>query len=152
STQAASKDAHLNDPNLGSRLAEGDRAGLKAEGNQVQIVVSDGLSAPAVHHNLPRLYPALEDALTAHQLRAGVPIVARYGRVKLAEEIGVALDARLVVYLLGERPGGDAQAAQSLSAYLVFRPALDSANPDAETRKRAPFEYTVISNIHDSGL
>ena len=47
-TQAASKDAHLNSPELGSRLASADLARLAPEHNQVQIVVSDGLSAEAV--------------------------------------------------------------------------------------------------------
>ena len=58
------------------------------------------------------------------------------------------------MYLIGERPGGDALASRSLSAYLVYRlsgPALAEAarfsgNPAIR------FEYTVISNIYSGGL
>jgi ethanolamine ammonia-lyase large subunit len=107
-----------------------------------------------VHDNLPRLLPVLVDALETHKIRVGQPLLVRYGRVKLAEPIAVALGAELVVDLLGERPGGDALAARSLSAYLVYRPPAMPAQPDqaSDSNSRPPFEYTVISNIHDGGL
>ena len=149
-TEAHSKEAHLNSPELGGRLAASDLEHLIAEGNQVQIVVSDGLSAEAVHHNLPNLLPVLNDALDARHIRAGRPIVARYGRVKLAEQLAVVLEAELVIYLLGERPGGDAQAARSLSAYLVYRAGPRSTTTASPSRP--VFEYSVISNIHEKGL
>ena len=84
----------------------------------------------------------------------GQPIAVRYGRVKLAEQIADLLEPDLVVYLLGERPGGDALASRSLSAYLVYRlngptqteAARFSGNPAIR------FEYTVISNIYSGGL
>ncbi len=154
STRAENKQAHLSGSELGSRLAPDDRARLKPEDNQVQIVVSDGLSAEAAHHNVPSLLGVLLDALEARRIRLGQPMLVRYGRVKLAEEIAAAVRAELVVYLLGERPGGDADAARSLSAYLVYRrddaPGGTSA-PDPASRQAA-YEYTVISNIHQSGL
>lgn len=142
-TAADSKQAHLNSPALGAQLAPADRAKLKPEHNQVQIVVADGLSAAAVHHNVPEMLGVLFDALAAHKLRVGQPMLVRYGRVKLAEQIAAAVDAELVIYLLGERPGGDAQAARSLSAYLVYR--RRAADGPA-------YEYSVISNIHSGGL
>ena len=104
-TAAMSKQEHLGAPELGSQLAAADRARLLAEGNAVQIVVSDGLSAAAVHHNVPRLLPVLFDALAARGITSGQPMLVRYGRVKLAEQIAAAVDARLVVYLLGKHPG-----------------------------------------------
>jgi ethanolamine ammonia-lyase large subunit len=144
----------LNAPDLGSRLAEADFARLTSENNQVQIVVSDGLSAEAVRHNVPSLLTVLLDALAQRQIRVGQPMLVRYGRVKLAEQIAARVEAELVVFLLGERPGGDAQAARSLSAYLVFRrdePPASSA-PVAPSQMLAKFEYTVVSNIHAAGL
>jgi ethanolamine ammonia-lyase large subunit len=63
--------------------------------------------------------------------------------------VGAAVEADLVVHLLGERPGGDAQAARSLSAYLVYRVPEGSA---ASADGRSTFEYTVVSNIHQAGL
>jgi ethanolamine ammonia-lyase large subunit len=53
----------------------------------------------------------------------------------------------LVVHLIGERPGGDALASRSLSAYLVYRVG-GAGNGNASVR----FEYTVISNIYAGGL
>lgn len=152
-TRAGDKQTHLNSPELGSQLDDDDAATLKPEGCQVQIVVSDGLSAPAVHHNVPRLLAVLMDGLRARNVRMGQPILVRYGRVKLAEPIAQRLHSQLVIYLLGERPGADALGAQSLSAYLLHREeatAMDRAL--ATATKAAVLEYTVISNIHDGGL
>ncbi len=153
-TRATTKAAHLDRPELGSRLADDDLAGLGPEGFAVQIVVSDGLSAEAVHHNLPDLLDVLLDALQTRQIQLGQPILVRYGRVKLAEQIADAVGARLVVYLLGERPGGDAQAARSLSAYLVYR--RGDADPKSEgapaSGKPGRFEVSVISNIRHGGV
>lgn len=153
-TTAADKESHLASPDAGSRLSAASRAGLSAENRQVQILVSDGLSAEAVHHNLADLLPVLLDGLTGRNISMGQPIAARYGRVKLAEQIADALETELVVFLLGERPGGDALASRSLSAYLVYR--LDeSARIEAARFGSNPairFEYTVISNIYSGGL
>jgi ethanolamine ammonia-lyase large subunit len=154
-TAAPTKEAHLGSPELGARLSPRCKAELFPEHRQVQVLVSDGLSAEAVHHNLPDLLPVLTDGLLGRHVSKGKPIVARYGRVKLAEEVADALHAELVVHLIGERPGGDALASRSLSAYLVYRLS------DPETRAEAArfggnanvrFEYTVISNIYEGGL
>jgi ethanolamine ammonia-lyase large subunit len=154
-TEAGTKDAHLSSPNLGARLSAQSLAWLGPERFPVQIVVSDGLSAEAVHHNINDLLPVLLDGLAGRGIEVGQPLLARYGRVKLAEPLAERLEAELIVYLIGERPGGDALASRSLSAYLVYRLA------DAEARRAAArfsgnpairFEYTVISNIYAGGL
>lgn len=154
-TEAASKEAHLNSPDRGARLSADSRSRLSPEHQQVQLVVSDGLSAEAVHHNLPDLLPVLVDGLVGHRLQLGVPILARYGRVKLAEPLAEQLQGELVVYLIGERPGGDALASRSLSAYLVYRlgdPAVQQQAALASGNRNIRFEYTVISNIYAGGL
>lgn len=118
-------------------------------------MVSDGLSADAVHANLAQLLPVLIDGLNSRQIRQGQPILVRYGRVKLAEHLADCLQCRLTILLIGERPGGDALAAQSLSAYLVYQ-LLD---PDSQAKaaqfsghREIRFEYTVVSNIYSGGL
>jgi ethanolamine ammonia-lyase large subunit len=153
STTAASKSAHLGSPDPGAHLSPESRAALRPEHNQVQVLVSDGLSAEAVHHNMKDLLPVLQDGLDGRRFTTGQPILARYGRVKLAEEIADCLQAELVVCLIGERPGGDALASRSLSAYLVYRlgePPVEGNGTNATTTAR--FEYTVISNIYSGGL
>ena len=154
-TAASNKIAHLNDPSLGARLDEGLRAKLTAENKDVQIVVSDGLSAEAIHANLPDLLRVVLDGLRAHQLSWGDPIIAPYGRVKLAESIGNALQARLVINLIGERPGGDALASRSMSAYLAYRLAdakIQQAAAQYSGNSEIQYEFTLISNIYSAGL
>lgn len=154
-TGATSHESHLNAPNLGACLSSDSRARLAPEGRRVQILVSDGLSAEAVHHNVHDLLPVLLDGLAGHQLNAGEPLLARYGRVKLAEEVAERLGAELVVHLIGERPGGDALASRSLSAYLVYRlaaPAAQQAAARFSGNAAIRFEYSVISNIYSAGL
>jgi len=154
-TAAQSKEQHLHSPHLGARLLPASAQRLKPEYTQVQVLISDGLSAEAVHHNMPDLLPLLLDGLAARQWRLCLPIIARYGRVKLAEEVAEKLQTDLVVYLIGERPGGDAHASRSLSAYLVYRLADAAAQAEAARYSGHPtirFEYTVISNIYSGGL
>ena len=153
-TSAESKEAHLSHPDRGAKPADDMVAELAPEMADVQIIVSDGLSAEAVHHNIPDLLPALLNGLQRQKITAGKPILAPYGRVKLAEALGDALQPKLVINLIGERPGGDALASRSMSAYIAYRldddgrkaAALFSGNPDVR------YEYTVISNIYSGGL
>ncbi|MBN9245959.1 MAG: ethanolamine ammonia-lyase [Hyphomicrobium sp.] len=153
-TSAASKEAHLSHPDRGARPSDDMVAELSPERVDVQIIVSDGLSAEAVHHNIPDLLPALLDGLKEQQISAGKPILAPYGRVKLAEALGDALQPKLVINLIGERPGGDALASRSMSAYIAYR-LDDDARQDAVKFSGNPdirYEYTVISNIYSGGL
>ena len=151
-TAAGSKLAYLNNPELGAKLSSAQKLGT--ENNDVQIVVSDGLSAEAVHHNIPDLLPVLLDGLNSRALKIGQPILAPLGRVKLAESINEVLQNKLTILLIGERPGGDALASRSLSAYFAYMldektqktAALFSGNHDIR------YEYSVISNIYAGGL
>ncbi len=154
-TEANTKEAHLNSPALGARLSAESKRMLTPETLAVQILISDGLSAEAVHYNMKDLLPVLLDGLAGRRIGVGKPLLAPYGRVKLAEPVAEALDAELIVYLIGERPGGDALASRSLSAYFVYQ------LKNAEVRRQAVqasgnaairFEYTVISNIYSGGL
>lgn len=154
-TEADSRQVHLNSPDLGARLSPASRDRLSPERNQVQILISDGLSAEAVHHNLPDLLPVLLDGLKGRKLTVGQPLLARYGRAKLAEAVADRLAADVVIHLIGERPGGDALSSRSLSAYLVYRlwdPKVQSAAARFSGHSAIRFEYTVISNIYSAGL
>ncbi len=152
---AASKEEHLDDPAIGARLDPEARAGLEPEDADVQVVVSDGLSAEAVHHAVPDLLPVLLDGLSASEVGVGDPILVPYGRVKIAEPIAEALGAKVVVVLIGERPGGDARSSRSLSAYLAYRirdEDVRAAAAEYSGRPDVRHEYTVISNVYDGGL
>ena len=154
-TNAHSKVEHLNDAELGAKLEDNILASLAPEYNDVQIVISDGLSAEAIHHNIPELLPVLLDGLNSRKLQIGQPILAPYGRVKLAESIGNALHAQLVVTLIGERPGGDALASRSMSAYFAYRLNNIVAQQSAAIfsgNGAMQYEYSVLSNIYAGGL
>ena len=154
-SEAYDKESHLNSPNLGARLSAESADQLERDEADVQIVVSDGLSAEAVHANIAELYPVLLDGLESRGFKIGKPLAVRYGRVKLAEHIAQCTGARLTILLIGERPGGDALASRSLSAYLAFQLRDESARDRAARfsgNAAVRFEYTVISNIYSGGL
>ncbi|HQU44460.1 MAG TPA: ethanolamine ammonia-lyase subunit EutB, partial [Pirellulales bacterium] len=154
-TEATNKEQHLNDPGLGARLTAASAAELSRGDCDVQIVVSDGLSAEAVHANIEELLPVMLDGLESRQLALGGLFDVRYGRVKLAEAVAERTGARLTVLLIGERPGGDALAALSLSAYLLYQLSEAGEQREAARFSNHPgirFEYTVVSNIYSGGL
>jgi ethanolamine ammonia-lyase small subunit len=105
----------------------------------VQIVICDGLSAEAVEANIRDLLPMLFDGFAQAKLSCGTPIVVQFGRVAAADQIAHALGAKLVVDLVGERPG--LSAADSLSAYITLNPGPHTISSDR----------TVVSNIHSRG-
>jgi ethanolamine ammonia-lyase large subunit len=152
---AANKEDHLRNPELGSRLSQETIATLSAEHCDVQIVVTDGLSAEAVHHNIPELLPVLQDGLSSQNFSMGQPILVPYGRVKLAEDIGRHLKPLLLILLIGERPGGDALSSRSLSAYLALRlpeGPVQKAAAQYSGNSSIAYEYTLITNIYGGGL
>jgi ethanolamine ammonia-lyase small subunit len=106
---------------------------------QVQILVSDGLSANAVDANLPDVYPSLLDSLKAYGLTVGTPFFVRGGRVAVMDHIGEILQPEVLVLLIGERPG--LVSSKSMSAYMCYRPRKGTVESDR----------TVISNIHQRG-
>ncbi|HQZ54396.1 MAG TPA: ethanolamine ammonia-lyase subunit EutC [Thermoflexales bacterium] len=140
---APDRETYLLRPDLGRRLSDPAMETLRANinlGADVQIFVSDGLSARAVTVNLPELLPALRIALAEQGLRMGPPFFVRLGRVGLLNAVNGIADARVVVILVGERPG--LGRADALSAYLGYRPQVDSSDADRE----------VICNIFPGGL
>lgn len=154
-TTAETRADHLKNPELGSRLKSADEETLLPEKMDVQIVVTDGLSAEAVHHNINDLLPILQDGLASQDYSIGQPILVPYGRVKLVEALGEKLQPKLIILLVGERPGGDAISSRSLSAYLALRlgdsPSLELAK-QYSGNENIGYEYTLITNIYDGGL
>jgi ethanolamine ammonia-lyase small subunit len=105
----------------------------------IQFVLSDGLSAIASEAHFARLYGGLRRHLEGLGT-VGVPVAVRNGRVAVADAIGAAVGADLVVHVIGERPG--LGAADSLGCYLTWRPGRGTTDADRK----------CISNIRPAGL
>jgi ethanolamine ammonia-lyase small subunit len=129
---------YLRRPDLGRTLAPESRVLLIPGDYDAAIVIADGLSAPAIHHHAVPLLDALLPRLTDWRL---APLtVALQARVALGDEIGEALGARMVVVLIGERPG--LTSPDSLGIYLTWDPR----------RGRHDAERNCISNVRTEGI
>ncbi len=142
-SEAGDKDTYLTRPDLGRRLSDENIATIKKNipnAPQVQIILSDGLSTDALLSNYEDILPPLLNGLKAKNYTVGEPFFLRYGRVKAQDAIGEALNADVVVLLIGERPG--LGQSESMSCYAVYKPSVT---------KTVESDRTVISNIHDGG-
>ncbi|MES2717417.1 MAG: ethanolamine ammonia-lyase subunit EutC [Pseudomonadota bacterium] len=141
-SRAADRHTYLRRPDLGRRLAPDSADALQAGASgpvDLAIVLGDGLSAVALQrHGLP-LLQALRSALDG-RLRLASPVIASQARVALGDEIGALLQARLVLVLLGERPG--LSAPDSLGAYLTHAPHVGCHDA----------QRNCVSNIRPDGL
>lgn len=152
---AADRHVYLQRPDLGRRLDDASRAALatlapvssSGAGHDLGIVVADGLSAPAVARHAAPLLAALMDALMAplpgrpaEPWTLAPPVIVRQGRVAIGDEIGELLGLRLVVVLIGERPG--LSSPDSMGLYLTWAPR----------RGLTDERRNCISNIHAAGL
>jgi ethanolamine ammonia-lyase small subunit len=148
-SEAASRDEYLHRPERGRRLRHDEIAKLNAHNGRaakkdaakpsVLIFVGDGLSSAAVEANAAPLMRALRKSLDT-KYRLLKPIFIRTARVRIEDHVGEILRCDLACMIIGERPG--LATAESLSAYVIYRPRLRSREPDR----------TVISNIHRGGI
>jgi len=142
-TQADTKDDYLLRPDLGRRFDEVSSAEIRkrcAAGCDIQIAIGDGLSVSAVTAQVPPLLPLLFEGAEARGWKVGQAFAIRHCRVGILNEIGELLRPQVAVLLIGERPG--LATAESLSAYMAFRPRLRQTDADRN----------LISNIHARGV
>ncbi|MFZ2156684.1 MAG: ethanolamine ammonia-lyase subunit EutC [Bradyrhizobium sp.] len=143
SSCARDRTDYLRRPDLGRKLDQASRqllASRNAGPCRLAIAVGDGLSPAAVNAHAVALVRNLMPRLAGERIEIGHAVVASGARVALGDEIGAMLGARMVVVLIGERPG--LSAPDSLGAYLTFapRPGITDA------------ERNCVSNIHGAGL
>lgn len=125
---ATDRNSYLQRPDLGRKLSEDsaqrlrDHAQAHPGGVDLVIVVADGLSALAVHrHTLPFL-TRLEEQMSADGWSAAPVVLVEQGRVAVGDEIGQLLGAKMVVMLIGERPG--LSSPDSLGLYFTYNPKI----------------------------
>lgn len=125
---ATDRNSYLQRPDLGRKLNDEsaqtlrDYALANPGGVDLAIVVADGLSALAVHrHTLPFL-ARMEDQIVNDGWSVSPVILVEQGRVAVADEIGELLGAKMVVILIGERPG--LSSPDSLGLYFTYNPKV----------------------------
>jgi ethanolamine ammonia-lyase small subunit len=147
-SQVERREDYLRYPERGRRLNDVDAARVarlkprrrgKSAMPSVLLCIGDGLSSAAVEKNAAPLLRALTRCL-APRYRLLKPIFIRNARVRIEDHLGEIIRPDLVCMIVGERPG--LATAESLSAYVIYRPTLKSLEPDR----------TVISNIHRGGI
>lgn len=159
---APDRNTYLQRPDLGRRLSAASRSQLlarlspaqqarvAAEGplddapaerlHDVAFVVADGLSALAIgSHALPFLGHLLPRLREEGWSVAPLSLVSQ-GRVAVADEVGQLLRARLVVILIGERPG--LSSPDSMGLYLTWMPRVGLTDASRN----------CISNVRPAGL
>jgi ethanolamine ammonia-lyase small subunit len=143
SSRAGNRKDYLRRPDLGRKLDQPSQdllASRSAGSCQLAIVVGDGLSPTAVNAHAVELVRHLIARLAADRIEIGHAVVASGARVALGDEIGAIIGARMIVMLIGERPG--LSAPDSLGAYLTFAPKVGLTDADRN----------CVSNIHGAGL
>lgn len=141
STMVSQRSVYLQRPDLGQKLMPESLSFLHAtsidQACDVALIVSNGLSTPAVeNHALPVLHLLL-GLLARYRLISSPILVVPNARVALSDEIGQALKAKVSLILIGERPG--LSAADSLGAYITLDPLVGNTNA----------ERNCISNIRE---
>ena len=141
-TRARTRLDYVRVPALGRQLDRGALARLRRcrQRPEVQLALTDGLSSAAVVTNGAALLRALTRELRRRGRTLGTPLFVRNGRVRVQDELGAVLRPQVFCFIVGERPG--LATAESLSAYVLYRPTRRSAEPDR----------TVVSNIHRGGI
>uniref|UniRef100_UPI0035C96410 ethanolamine ammonia-lyase light chain EutC n=1 Tax=uncultured Jatrophihabitans sp. TaxID=1610747 RepID=UPI0035C96410 len=99
-SRAADRAEYLRRPDLGREPAS--ELDLPAHGDDLAVVLADGLSARAVSTHAVPFLEALLGTITAS---VAVPVIVTQARVALGDHIGAALGVRAVLVLIGERPG-----------------------------------------------
>jgi len=125
---AVDRNSYLQRPDLGRKLSDQSAQALREYalahpgGVDLVIVVADGLSALAVHrHTLPFL-TRLEEQMSADEWSTAPVVLVEQGRVAIGDEIGQLLGAKMVVMLIGERPG--LSSPDSLGLYFTYNPKV----------------------------
>lgn len=142
---AADRATFLQRPDLGRQLDEASARALQpapaGAAPDLCIVVADGLSALAIERHAAPFLAALLAQLRgdAPAWRLAPAVLVEQGRVAIGDEIGERLGARMVLVLIGERPG--LSSPDSLGLYLTWGPR----------RGRSDAERNCISNVRPGG-
>lgn len=147
-TEAKDIYSFLTNPDLGRHIAAYDAAQCHKIcedqpgilGNDLLIVISGGLSPLAITQQIPKFLPAFMHQVDMQKWSTAPIIINPRGRVALGDHLNAIFKAKLVIMLIGERPG--LTTPDSLGIYYTL-----NAKPGYTDHQRS-----CISNIHTKGL
>ena len=143
---AGDRHSYLQRPDLGRRLHADSANQLRTYaaanpgGVDLAIVIADGLSALAVHRHSLALLARIEEHANLEGWTLAPVLLVEQGRVAVGDEVGELLSAKMVVILIGERPG--LSSPDSLGLYFTYAPKVGLTDADRN----------CISNIRLEGL
>ncbi|WP_296256841.1 MULTISPECIES: ethanolamine ammonia-lyase subunit EutC [unclassified Pseudomonas] len=127
-SSAPDRNTYLQRPDLGRRLSQEsvvqlrDYAQAHANGFDLAVVVADGLSSLAVQRHSPAMLERIDQLAAAEGWSVAPVVLVEQGRVAVADEVAELLKCRMVVILIGERPG--LSSPDSLGLYFTFAPRV----------------------------
>jgi ethanolamine ammonia-lyase small subunit len=139
---APDRASYLLRPDWGRRLNEQSAEIIKALPQQkidISIVIGDGLSSLGVQKHAAPMLRAIQAAMSS-EWKIGPVVITSQARVALADEVGELLSSRMVILLIGERPG--LSSPDSLGLYLTYQPKVGCSDADRN----------CISNVRPEGL
>jgi ethanolamine ammonia-lyase small subunit len=141
-SRAPDRASYLLRPDWGRRLNDESAEIIKAlpqDKIDISIVIGDGLSSLAVQKHATPMLQAIQQSISS-EWKTGPVVIARQARVALADEVGELMKARMVILLIGERPG--LSSPDSLGLYLTYQPKVGCSDADRN----------CISNVRPEGL
>lgn len=141
---ADSRNRYLQRPDLGRRLDDASRQALTTlaapDMVDLAIVIADGLSALAIERHAAPLLHSLLLRLAPESWSLAPTTIVLQGRVAIGDEVGQLLSAKMVLVLIGERPG--LSSPDSMGLYLTWAPRIGMTDQ----------RRNCISNVRPAGL
>lgn len=106
----------------------------------VALVIADGLSSTAIQSHAVKMTRAILSRLADQGLSIAPVSVVSQGRVAVGDEVGEILGAKLLVLLVGERPG--LSSPDSLGIYYTYQPCVGLTDA----------YRNCISNVRPAGM
>lgn len=106
----------------------------------ILILISSGLSSLAIENHAVALLNQLLPLFTKMGWSVAPIIISKQTRVAFADKVNDIFKAKLVVNLIGERPG--LSSNDSMSIYFTYNSKINSTDE----------QRNCISNIHQNGL
>lgn len=141
-SRAQNRQEYLMRPDYGRRLGLNAKEVLHSveEGADIALVLCDGLSSRAADENGVHMMLAFVEALHDAGYTTGPICLVEHGRVAVGDDIAQILGAKIVITMVGERPG--LSSPDSLGIYMTYNPYVGITD---EMRN-------CISNVRPAGM